>query len=538
MIHEVPKERDSPPQVPIQDSNPSPPHRIETASTQIPTPSASETVNSDFLQALSALSTLLPDEGRINHLLSPLPAAGGNVLLRELAYRTRIFRDLFQSWENLHLAPHASGNLQLLNPIIGLSPLDRDDYNRLRVFMNAFAQKLFPWTMPYFADHMGLHASFYSGGRGIVFTAGTDQARYLLTSIPAIRRLGCDLPIEVIYLGDDDLNDDARDSLEALPGVVTVDIEEMIDDKGWKLKGWAAKPFAMLYSSFREVIFMDADALFLTNPEDLFHDEQYINTGALFFKDRSMFFENKKAWLRSILPKPISRHVKQNRMWTGESGHMQDSGVVVIDKWKHFVALLLTTRLNGPDRDGDKGTGKKGVYELVYGDKETFWLSWELSGDLGYAFHDGGAGIMGSLGTGEPDEIHDEFAEEDEEDEDEDEEEEWQTIATPTTTSQHKKPVPSAKPRICSPQLLHLDRDGKPMWFNGWLHTSKTKDAGYQSFEVYMREPIRRKGEDSPWELRKSNVVCLSAEEYFEFSAQEQGRLGALLESAKKSSEQ
>lgn len=84
---------------------------------------------------------------------------------------------------------------------------------------------------------MSLHASFSSGGRGLVFTAGNDQARLLLTVIPSIRQLGCELPIEILYLGEEDLGDEMRDKLERIPGVVTRDLALMIDDQGWQLKG-------------------------------------------------------------------------------------------------------------------------------------------------------------------------------------------------------------------------------------------------------------------------------------------------------------
>lgn len=86
-------------------------------------------------------------------------------------------------------------------------------------------------------DHMSLHASFYSGGRGIVLTAGNDQARLLLTTIPSIRQLGCDLPIEILYLGDEDLGEEMRDRLEQIPGVIARDLALMIEDDGWHLAG-------------------------------------------------------------------------------------------------------------------------------------------------------------------------------------------------------------------------------------------------------------------------------------------------------------
>lgn len=76
---------------------------------------------------------------------------------------------------------------------------------------------------------------------------------------------------------------------------------------------------------------------------------------------------------------------------------MQESGVLVVDKYRHFIPLLLATRLNGPDRDGDPETNRKGFYDMMYGDKESFWLSWEMAGDLDYAFMDSVTGTMGTL---------------------------------------------------------------------------------------------------------------------------------------------
>lgn len=228
---------------------------------------------------------------------------------------------------------------------------------------------------------------------------------------------------------------------------------------------------------------------------------------------------------------------------------MQDSGVVVVDKWQHFVALLLTTRLNGPDRDGNQA-GKKGVYEMVYGDKETFWLSWELAGDLDYAFYDGVAGTMGVLEkksdtraeledeSDKDDDVHDRN--------DDDDDEIPGSIRSVEPRIKlikgSKSPAPkatranSAGYTVCSPQLLHFSRTGRPMWFNGWVATNKFDDFDFQHFEVYMKESTtkRPKGAESPWRLQDSNVVCFTGEEYFEFNGQEQKVLKELLESADK----
>lgn len=104
----------------------------------------------------------------------------------------------------------------------------------------------------------------------------------------------------------------------------------MVSDEGWKLAGWAVKPFAILLSSFREVIFIDADSLFFKNPEVLFADPEYQETGALFFHDRITQPRSRKQWLQDIMPKPIPKMAMESRFWTGISGHMQESGVVVV----------------------------------------------------------------------------------------------------------------------------------------------------------------------------------------------------------------
>lgn len=361
-----------------------------------------------FEAGLRNMLAIAPDEIHIRELLRPIEGTGKEKL-RETGVRARAFKNLFTPWEALHVVEENNVTFVRDDVVTYLRQADdlssittsrsRADviraYERYRHFLTKLSSLLFPWTAPYFADHMTLHAHLRNGGRGIVLSAGDGQLKYIMTSIKTFRKLGCSLPIEIMYLGDDDLEDDSRSELESLPDVVTRDMKQMVDDQGWDIKGWAGKPFAILLSSFREVIFIDADSLFFRNPEVLFHDPDYEKTGALFFRDRLMFPESKKKWLQQILPTPVSENVRKSRFWTGESGHMQESGVVVVDKWRHFMALLMVTRMNGPDRDGDKEKGLIGMYDMVYGDKETFWLGWEIVGDTDYAFHPGNAGNMG-----------------------------------------------------------------------------------------------------------------------------------------------
>ncbi|KAL6244160.1 hypothetical protein RBB50_009030 [Rhinocladiella similis] len=516
-----------------------------------------------FEKALTRVISLMPGEMEGRDLLRAVEGTGKEKL-REMGLRVREYKKFFEAWEDLHLAFDEEGGsyvrddvIQYLRHHVHQSTSDElaesgiaqtiHSYEAYRYFLVKFGQLLFPWTAPYFPDHMTLHSHFKKGGRGLVLTAGDDQAPYLLTTIPIFRKLGCDLPVEVMYLGDSDLSEDYRADLEALDGVVTRDIAQMVNDEGWKLAGWAAKPFAILHSSFREVIFIDADSLFMKNPEVLFDDPAYRKTGALFFRDRLIMPESKKRWLQQILPKPISRQVKQSRFWTGDSGHMQESGVIVVDKWRHFMALLLVTRMNGPDRDGNKDEGRVGVYDMVYGDKETFWLGWELVGDQDYAFHQGDAGTMGLVQPPKP-------SEEEKKDRpkktvktkkkqiklDGDGNESEEEIEVEEEVEDDSVPEVHGDPdtyTICSPQLLHLDLDGNPLWFNGWLQDNKFADKKkrkFGKFEHYLIEPkdIREPG---AWQLEESNMCCLTTDAPLkrDFTQEEKDLLNMMIQQAR-----
>ncbi|OQO17093.1 hypothetical protein B0A51_14795 [Rachicladosporium sp. CCFEE 5018] len=476
-----------------------------------------------FAKALQHGINLLPTGLALKGLLSPIDEAGVQ-LLRALGDRVRVFAEAFAAWEAIHTT--GSGDVLredgIIKRIRGLPKTKTEvrnlvkGYDALRSYISSSEARLFPGTMAMYGNHMALHQSF--AGRGIVLTAGNDHVPYLLTGITTFRKLGCDLPIEVMYLGDNDISADLRDELEKLPGVITRDLKKMVNDVGWELAGWAAKPWAILMSSFREALFIDADALFLTSPTTLFDSPQYAKTGALFFLDRNISPESKRGWLRTVIPPPYSAQVKSSRLWTGESGHQQESGVVLVDKRKHFVPLLLCARLNGQDRDSDSDKGKQGVYDMVYGDKETFWLSWELAGDVEYSFHQGGAGVMGRLNGTEEIDVEGKVKQ----------------VSLAEAAEAHK----GKNITVCAPQLLHLDTDGRPLWFNGWISKDKNERSGnvdISAFQVFLEEPEYKaaNGENNMWEIHEANVCCLTAPKFSTFTKEEKEVLQMILDTAK-----
>ncbi|KAI1175241.1 glycosyltransferase family 71 protein, partial [Nemania sp. FL0916] len=474
---------------------------------------------------LDATFALLPDEMGMREFLRPI-RYGGPKRMKELGLRTRAYQRFLSAWEKIHLVEDKrTGEVHVRDNVIQYLRGIQDDttnnfdsaltntihnYETFRSFMVKFAKVLFPFTSPYFADHMTLHSQFKNAGRGIVLTAGDEQAHYLLTTIYALRKIGCELPIEIMYLGDSDLGEDHRFELEALPGVTTRDLSEMVDDDGWKLAGWAIKPFAMLLSSFREVIFIDADSFFFRDPAKLFDDPDYKNTGALFFRDRTIMPESKRRWLLQILPRPIHQLARESSWWTGTSGHHQESGVVVVDKWKHFVSMLLICRFNGSDRDPKDGM--VGVYEMMHGDKETFWIGFLLAGDPMFAFHKGTVGSIGVVEDSNATAVAD--AESESTDVDKAPSPDQAKELDDRSLSETSTEAPSTY-TICSPQLLHLDVDGTPLWFNGWLLVNKYIERAHRRFspmKSYMREPSDTAVDADFWQLATDNMCCLTSD--------------------------
>lgn len=89
---------------------------------------------------------------------------------------------------------------------------------------------------------------------------------------------------------------------------------------------------------------------------------------------------------------------------------------------------------------------------------------------------------------------------------------------------------------ICAPQLLHLDTEGKPFWFNGWLLHNKFADKSkkkFAHFESYLVEPNKIR-DPGAWQLAESNMCCLTSDpdKRFDFNDDEKATLKMIMERA------
>jgi hypothetical protein len=119
--------------------------------------------------------------------------------------------------------------------------------------------------------------------------------------------------------------------------------------------GWECKPYALIHSSFKEVILLDADNVPLIDPEKLLSWPEYHSTGAVFWPD-------------------VSNLGRENDIWDICRVEYRDepeleSGQIVLDKARCWNALQLTLHLN---------EHSDFYWRHINGDKETFHMAWRM----------------------------------------------------------------------------------------------------------------------------------------------------------------
>jgi hypothetical protein len=143
--------------------------------------------------------------------------------------------------------------------------------------------------------------------------------------------------------------------LESIPRVRCVDALEVRKSVPVrKLNGWELKPYAIINSSFRQVLLLDADNVPIVNPEFLFETEEFCQDGAVFWPDYDCP-KDKKAqpiWRSCGLRQPNEREF--------------ETGQVLVDKQQCWAALQLTLWFN---------ENSDFYYKFLHGDKETFHLA-------------------------------------------------------------------------------------------------------------------------------------------------------------------
>ncbi|CAF0916984.1 unnamed protein product [Didymodactylos carnosus] len=245
-----------------------------------------------------------------------------------------------------------------------LKKLSKTDKNE---FITKFERDTFPWLN-------GTSMSNFRGekmSKGIVVCMSDKYMKVGLPVLLSLKDVKNNLPIEIMYYGENDLSVKNRQKLLQISNVIRlIDLSTIFYNVS--LAGFAIKPFAILASTFQHVLLMNSDVYFLQSPAKLFVDNDYIQENVMLFTDRTMGKnKTRTTWVNSILPPPFSKTFNESRMVRGLSEHEIESGVVLINKGNDDVllGLFVICILNVPPYS---------IYNYVHGDKETYWLGLEM----------------------------------------------------------------------------------------------------------------------------------------------------------------
>ncbi|EAW10810.1 alpha-mannosyltransferase [Aspergillus clavatus NRRL 1] len=200
------------------------------------------------------------------------------------------------------------------------------------------------------------------GTRGLVSTAGGAYLPVLVTSLRMLRRTGSDLPMEVFLA--DWTEYDGYTCQVVLPSlnaecVVLSEILDAAPGSRNKVEKYQYKPLAILFSSFEEILFLDADAFPLQKPDLIFNSNLFKSKGLITFPD---------FWITTA--SPFFYQITSQQQPAPNVRQSTESGEVFFSKSIHLRTLLLVIYYNfwGPTH----------YYPLLSqgapgeGDKETF----------------------------------------------------------------------------------------------------------------------------------------------------------------------
>ncbi|KAL8948470.1 MAG: hypothetical protein Q9222_005346 [Ikaeria aurantiellina] len=120
-------------------------------------------------------------------------------------------------------------------------------------------------------------------GQGIVVLAGGRYTGYATTGLGMLREVGSLLPVEVWF------KDEAEESREwctelANEGVACRRLSDYMNTELLE-HGYQLKISSILFSSFEQILFLDADNVPVQNPDRVFKAEKFVDTGVIMWPD-------------------------------------------------------------------------------------------------------------------------------------------------------------------------------------------------------------------------------------------------------------
>ncbi|KAM3087029.1 mannosyltransferase [Clarireedia jacksonii] len=200
--------------------------------------------------------------------------------------------------------------------------------------------------------------------RGIVTVGGGRYTGTVLVSLRMLRRTNSTLPVEVFMPNPEDYDEHTCEVVLPSLNAKCVAIPQY---EGIHIQKYQYKIFAVILSSFEDVLFLDADNFPLVDPTEFIDSQPYRKTGYVLWPD--FWWATCSPHYFSVLNRPTP-----DLMEYGTT----ESGQIIISKSRHWDTLLLVLYYNifGPQfyyplltqcdaGEGDKETWLYAVLALV-----------------------------------------------------------------------------------------------------------------------------------------------------------------------------
>ncbi|KAG0649442.1 hypothetical protein D0Z07_4572 [Hyphodiscus hymeniophilus] len=178
---------------------------------------------------------------------------------------------------------------------------------------------------------------YEKGTRGIVTSAGGDYFPTLLVSLSFLRRTGSTLQVEVFLSNSEEYEEQMCEEVLPLLNAKCIILSDKIDESvlSFEIKHYQLKAFAMLFSSFEDILFLDADNFPVHPPEPLFTSEPFSSNRLVLWPDY---------WTPTFSPFFYTiTGLERNSL---EDRPTIEAGQVLVSKKHHAKTLLLAAYYN------------------------------------------------------------------------------------------------------------------------------------------------------------------------------------------------
>lgn len=174
-------------------------------------------------------------------------------------------------------------------------------------------------------------------------------------TLRVLRQLvNCTLPIEIFYVGNQEMPPAAVDHMHETYDARFIDITAFPEARNVNLQGYQLKAFSILLSSFEEVLWMDSDNIPLADPAELFDSQLYTHHGAVFWPDfcNMVSFRPETLGVFGLPDRPHQPQPRENKTTVWPPRCHEDvpveleTGQVLLHKARTWDGLRMAVYLN------------------------------------------------------------------------------------------------------------------------------------------------------------------------------------------------